>query len=283
MNPVLLNGDVVVYRGVDPTNIPNGTIIAYMAPATGIPALDYLVRPIVIHRVVGEVVQSDGTVYYRTKGDNNKFDDPALVPSNQVLGTPVTDVPLVGLFVEFLTSPQGLVFVIGASVFFYLAKYDRERGKEKNKKDLLAILARMSLNGEITLKQFEEFKLAIEYGEELPTQFLKNPVYASLADWMKSGGLSSGWREEPAKCPHCLQSATMIRGAKDYFLLCPRCSDPDTGVVSAPTSLKTDDSPEPFVKHTWNDGTTKGAMALVMALGRLIKRKSRPPSDDVGS
>lgn len=280
MNPVLLNGDVLVYHGVNPTNIANGTVIAYMSSATGVPALDYLIKPIVVHRVIGKLVQPDGTVYYRTKGDNNKFDDPALVASNQVLGTPVTDVPLVGLLVEFLTSPQGLVFVIGASVFFYLAKYDRERSKEKNKKNLLAILARMSLNGEITLKQFDEFKLAIEFGEELPTQFLKNPVYASLADWMKSGGLSSEWKEEPAKCPRCLQAATLIRGTHDYFLLCPRCSDEDLAQPNLLPAFQNDESPDPFVKHKLDAGTTRGAMALVLALGRLIRRRSRGSPDE---
>jgi signal peptidase I len=280
MNPVLLNGDVILYKGVNPTKIANGTIIAYMPSATGVPALDYLVMPIVVHRVIGEVVQSDGTIYYRTKGDNNKFDDPGLVNSNQILGTPVTDVPFAGLFVEFLKSPQGLVFLIGAAVFLYMARFDVERNKEKNKKDLLAILARMSLNGEISLKQFEEFKIAIEYGEQLPVQFLKNPVYASLAEWMKSGGLSSEWKEEPAKCPNCLQTATMIRGTRDYFLLCPRCSDVDTSAVSANSTLRIDRMPEPFVKHTWNDGATRGAMALVVALGRLIRRRSRENSSE---
>lgn len=281
MNPSLLSGDVLVYHGVSSTEIANGTIIAYMPGQTGVPALDYLVMPIVTHRVIGEVVQPDGVTYYRTKGDNNKFNDPVLVRSDQVLGTPVADVPLVGLFVLFLKSPQGLIFIIGAAVFFYMAKYDRERGKEKNKKELLAILARMSLNGEMSLKQFEEFKLAIEFGEELSPQWLKNPVHASLADWMKSGGLTSEWKEERAKCPQCLQAATMIRGSKDFFLLCPRCSEKEYP-SSSTTPLLTDGVSEPFVRHTWNDGNTKGVMALVLALGRLVRRKTRP-SQDVGS
>lgn len=280
MNPTFLNGDVLVYRGVAPTTITNGTVIAFMPSQTGLPALDYLVMPIVVHRVIGEVVQPDGTVYYRTKGDNNKFDDAALVRSDQVLGTPVTDVPLVGLFVLFLKSPQGLIFIIGAAVFFYMAKNDFERRRERNKKELLAIMARMSLNGEMSLKQFEELKLAIEFGEQLPAQWLKNPVHASLAEWMKSGGLTDDWKEEPAKCPQCLQAATMIRGNRDYFLICPRCSEKESSTIASlpagPTSVGGQD---PFVKHTWNDGETRGAMALVLALGRLVRRKTRPRQD----
>lgn len=279
MNPTFLNGDVLVYRGVAPATITNGTIIAFMPSQTGVPALDYLVMPIVVHRVIGEVVQPDGIVYYRTKGDNNQFDDPALVRSDQVLGTPVTDVPLIGLFVLFLKSPQGLIFIIGAAVFFYMAKNDFERRREKNKKELLAIMARMSLNGEMSLKQFEELKLAIEFGEQLPAQWLKNPVHASLAEWMKSGGLTDNWKEEPAKCPQCLQAATMIRGTKDYFLLCPRCSEKEDSTMASLPGPAGGDGPDPFVKHTWNDGATRGAMALVVALGRLVRRKTRPGQD----
>jgi signal peptidase I len=282
MNPTYLNGDILAYRGVS-GNLPNGTVIAYMPGQTGLVALDYLVRPIVVHRIVGVVVQSDGTVYYRTKGDNNQYDDPALVRADQVLGTPVTDVPIAGLFVLFLKSPQGLIFIIGAAVFFYMAKNDRERKRDKNKKDLLAIMARMSLNGEMSQKQFEEFKLAVEYGEELSPAWLKNPVHASLAEWMKSGGLTEDWKEEPAKCPQCLRAATMIRGTKDYFLICPRCVErDDTSTFPLATIHQGLDEPDPFVKHTVNDGEARGAMALTLALGRLVRRKSRP-SQDPGS
>jgi signal peptidase I len=283
MNPTFLNGDILLYRGVNPSQVQNGTIIAYMPTDTGVPALDSLVMPIVVHRVVGIIVQSDGTVYYRTKGDNNQFDDPALVRSDQVLGTPVTVIPLVGLFVLFLKSPQGLIFIIAAAVFLYMAKVDREKGKEKNKKELLAILARMSLNGEMSLKQFEEFKLAIEFGEELPPEWLKNPVHASLAEWMKSGGLTDDWKEEPGKCPNCLQAATILRGSRDYFILCPRCSETKDLPSSTPALLGSVEDPEPFVKHNWDEGTTRGAMALVLALGRLIRRKSRTEDVTTGS
>ncbi len=275
MSPTLINGDVVVYRSISPAQITNGTVIVYMPSTTGLPALDYLVRPIIVHRVVGEIVRPDGVAYFRTQGDNNKFNDPVLVRSDQVLGTPVTDVPVLGLFIQFIKSSQGLVFIIGAAVFLYMSRLDVERGREKNKKDLLAILARMSLNGEISLKQFEEFKLAIDYGEQLPTQFLKNPVYASLSEWMKSGGFSSGWKEETAKCPNCLQAATMIRGTKDYLILCPRCVDQDSVQPPLNPSFRNDEMPEPFVKHKLNEGESRGAMALVLELGRLLRRRSR--------
>ena len=272
MTPVLRSGDLLLYRGVDQKTVSNGTLIIYFSGQTGIATLDYMVRPIVVHRIVAIVTQSDGTVYYRTKGDNNQDNDPALVRYDQVLGTPVDDVPVVGTLVLFVKSPQGLIFLIAAATFLYLNRYERFRVIDRRKKELLAITARMALNGEMGMQQFEEFKLAVDFGEELPTRFLRNPVHASLADWIKSGGLSDDWREQPAKCPQCLQEATMIRGKKDYLLICPRCiarSDLTTGL---PDSIE---PVEPLVKRSWSTGTTRGVMALVLALGRLVRKKTR--------
>jgi signal peptidase I len=272
MLPVLRSGDLLLYRGVDQKTVSNGTLIIYFSGQTGIATLDYMVRPIVVHRIVAIVTQSDGTVYYRTKGDNNQDNDPALVRYDQVLGTPVDDVPVVGTLVLFVKSPQGLIFLIAAATFLYLNRYERFRVIDRRKKELLAITARMALNGEMGMQQFEEFKLAVDFGEELPTRFLRNPVHASLADWIKSGGLSDEWQEQPAKCPQCLQEATMIRGKKDYLLICPRCiarSDLTTGVPD------TIEPTEPLVKRSWSTGTTRGVMALVLALGRLVRKKTR--------
>jgi signal peptidase I len=278
MTPVLTNGDMLLYHGINQRNVSNGTLIIYFSGQTGVATLDYMVRPIVVHRVVGVVTQSDGTVYYRTKGDNNQFDDPALVRYDQVLGAPVDDVPVVGTLILFVKSPQGLIFLIAAATFLYLNRYERFRVIDKRKKELLAIIARMALNGEMGMQQFDEFKLAVDFGEELPTRFLKNPVHASLADWIKNGGLSDDWKEQPAKCPQCLQEATMIRGKKDYLLICPRC----LGQVDPSRVLPSVDEPlEPFVKQSWSTGATRGVMALVLALGRLVRKKTRP-REEVG-
>jgi signal peptidase I len=272
MLPALRSGDLLLYRGVDQKTVSNGTLIIYFSGQTGIATLDYMVRPIVVHRIVAIVTQSDGVVYYRTKGDNNQDNDPALVRYDQVLGTPVDDVPIVGTLVLFVKSPQGLIFLIAAATFLYLNRYERFRVIDRRKKELLAITARIALNGEMGMQQFEEFKLAVDFGEELPTRFLRNPVHASLADWIKNGGLSDEWQEQPAKCPQCLQEATMIRGKKDYLLICPRCiarSDLTTGVPDSIEPI------EPLVKRSWTAGTTRGVMALVLALGRLVRKKTR--------
>ena len=100
--------------------------------------LDGLIRPVVIHRVIGEVIQNDGTVCYETKGDNNEVKDPFLTKSDQVLGVATLTVPKVGLLVLFLQSPQGLIATVGIISLGYLSMYDMKRKEEKKKEKLLS-------------------------------------------------------------------------------------------------------------------------------------------------
>ena len=224
MDPVLSHGDLVIYHGVSQDEeIKNGTIISYLSSKTGILALDYMIKPVIIHRVVGQVVQAEGVVYYRTKGDNNQFNDSALVRYDQILGSPIANVPRVGAIVLFMKSPQGLIFAVAALTFTYLNKYDRTLAEAKKKKEILALFARMTLNGELTQDSFEKFKLTLEFADDLPPDSLKNPSAIAFSDWLRSGGLSGSWKEELTNCPKCSKAATVIRGGKGtYFLLCPR-------------------------------------------------------------
>ena len=76
MYPTLQNGDIVYYHSAtDAANIPNGTIIVFVQDNAGNSFLDGLVRPVVIHRIVGEITQGDGQKCYETKGDNNDVKD----------------------------------------------------------------------------------------------------------------------------------------------------------------------------------------------------------------
>src|SRR5712692_6480311 len=52
MNPALHSGDLVIYAGTS-APIANGSIIIFVQSATGISALDALLKPTIIHRVIG--------------------------------------------------------------------------------------------------------------------------------------------------------------------------------------------------------------------------------------
>jgi signal peptidase I len=76
MEPVLYRGDII-FVDSNTDNIQVGNIIVYHATWTPEPKN-------VVHRVInkGEI---NGTMTYRTKGDNNSVPDPVIVYPNQIL------------------------------------------------------------------------------------------------------------------------------------------------------------------------------------------------------
>jgi signal peptidase I len=230
MYPTLQNGDMVYYHSVANKNtIPNGTVIVFVQGNSGFSMFDGLVRPVVIHRVVGQVVADDGTVNYVTKGDNNDVNDPFLTRADHVLGVQGQQIPMVGLFILFLKSPQGLIATVGIITLTYLSMYDIRRRREKSKEKLLGSLAKKVLNGYMSEKQFKKLELAVKYSEEVEGGGLKDRSILALADWMRNGGLDENWKMRVVTCPACFHIAVGIQGSKDNSVrICSYCNDVKT-------------------------------------------------------
>jgi len=194
MFPVLQNGELVIFRGINTENIPNGTII--VAVEGGAPAnfLNYLVRPVIIHEVFSRIVNQYGRVYYQTKGVNNPYPDPFLIPASNVLGTPVFAVPYLGFLFLFVSSSEGLVFLIGVLTVYYIESYERAKNKEKAAR-LRFLIPFVFLNFEKKLSNDALLRITqlAEHYEEL----------ASFGDptalWLCSN-LSKKWEYRIVKC-----------------------------------------------------------------------------------
>ncbi len=122
MVPTLNPGDVVIIRKVSPSKIRVGDIIAYDAitynPGTG----PNIRTPIIIvHRVI-RIINVDGMLYFKTKGDNNPEPDPWYVPAGAVLGIAEKVISL-GKFGLLLISPIGKIIVMLLITFIILAIY----------------------------------------------------------------------------------------------------------------------------------------------------------------
>lgn len=95
MVPTLNIGDIVVISGVNPKELKPGDVIIYdkrinvrdlsKAPYHKVESIGY----IIIHRVE-RVYSINGEVYLVTKGDNNLYSDPWIVPGEGVLGRVLT-------------------------------------------------------------------------------------------------------------------------------------------------------------------------------------------------
>jgi signal peptidase I len=224
MYPALQNGDLVVFKSPPQGIIANKTIIVFAEGDTGVPGLDSFLRPVVIHRIVGVVVQADGVANYRTKGDNNQFSDPALVPADHVLGVAMQQIPKAGLLLLFVQSPQGMVAVIGMISLFYLGSNESKTRETKNKEALFGRLAQMALNGDIPYDIFKRFELA-KYADAVESDGLGDDQLLGLVDWMRKGELDNGWKVNKTKCPECASDASsFVSSSNQMFWVCPRCA-----------------------------------------------------------
>ncbi len=224
MYPKLQNGELVFFEAQHGP-IQNGTIIVFVQSGTGVPGLDAFLKPIVIHRVVSVGQEPNGMADYQTKGDNNLANDPFVTDANQVLGVPAIEIPYLGLPILFLQTPYGLVAATALLCLFFLSGVDTRLDKEEERKRLVAVFARYSLNGRISPSQFERLKLAVEYYEDIPVDLLSDPTMLSVVDWLKERGLETGWKEEQVPCPTCGASAFRIVSGSKFFLICPSCSE----------------------------------------------------------
>lgn len=119
MRPAIPAGSMVVVRDVPPRSIHEGDVITFErdgpAASTGTPRR-------VSHRVV-EVVESDGRLHFRTKGDANDEPDPTLVPAQNVVGRVEFDIPYLGYIVSYLDSDTGvLAFVVVPAVLLVVTE-----------------------------------------------------------------------------------------------------------------------------------------------------------------
>jgi len=224
MFPNLHNGDLVFF--VAPSGlIRNGSIIVFVQQRSGVPAFDSILQQVVIHRVVGAGTEPNGVTYYQTKGDNNQAPDPFVTDAPNVLGVPAVVVPYGGIPLIFAKSSYGMVTITAIVSLWFFTGIDSKLEEEEERKKLLAVFARLSLNREISIAQFERMKIAVEYFHDMPIDLLTDPMVLSAVDWLKGGGLDKRWREESQACPACGAQAICITAGNKTLLVCPVCSD----------------------------------------------------------
>ncbi|MBO0887825.1 signal peptidase I [Candidatus Bathyarchaeota archaeon] len=221
MYPALHNGDLVYYaapRGI----VQNGTVIVFIQGDTGVNSLDTLLKPIVIHRVVGFGYQSDGSLFYETKGDNNAQADPFVTPASSILGVETSDIPYVGLPLQFLKTAYGMLTVVSVMSLYFFSGVDTRTWIEEQRRRLLSVFARHSFDGGIGSEQFEKLKTVVEFSD-IPEESLKDTSLASMAEWLRKGGLEDEWEEESSSCPKCGAPSYNIVGENESFVVCPNC------------------------------------------------------------
>lgn len=126
MYPEIAAGDLIICNTLEPEEVRVEDVISFFDPmGSG--------TSIVTHRVL-EVVEEDGQLSYRTKGDNNNAEDQVLVPQKNLVGIYRSRIPGLGHVAMFMQTTPGLILCIVCPVLL-LVGFDmiRRRKYEKAK------------------------------------------------------------------------------------------------------------------------------------------------------
>ncbi|MEM3005054.1 MAG: signal peptidase I [Candidatus Bathyarchaeia archaeon] len=122
MVPTLNVGDIILIRGAPVENINVGAIVVFHSPR------EY--DTLVVHRVV-QKIESGGAVYFKTKGDFNRYPDDWTVSEDHVVGTYAARIPYLGIVVMRLREPAGTALIILLIVLLVSHEIHGARSKRK--------------------------------------------------------------------------------------------------------------------------------------------------------
>ena len=137
MYQVIQSGDLIICHTAEPEEISQGDVIVFYDPmGNG--------TTVVTHRGL-EVVNENGELSFRTKGDNNNAEDQVAVPEKSLLGTYEKRIPGAGNIAMFMQTTPGLILCCVCPVLL-LVGYDMLRRRQydkKKQKDTDALLAEL--------------------------------------------------------------------------------------------------------------------------------------------
>lgn len=125
-------GDLIFIKTVQAEDVKEGDVISFFDPqGNG--------SSVTSHRVV-EVVNEDGEISFRTKGDANNTEDNALVPAEKLVGTYTGfRISGAGNVAMFMQTPWGLIICVVVPIVLLIgwdairrAKYSKKHEEDKD-------------------------------------------------------------------------------------------------------------------------------------------------------
>ena len=110
MLPTLRSGELAVLRGVAPSALRVGAVVAVRVPPADQARYHY--APVIVHRVSDLILQGT-TLMVQTQGDNHQAPEPFLVPATAVGGQLLVAIPYLGYPLLFAHSRPGEIAIGG--------------------------------------------------------------------------------------------------------------------------------------------------------------------------
>ena len=138
MEPEISSGDLIIVNQADPKDIKEGDIIAFFDP-------DGNGSSVLTHRVT-EIINDNGKLSFKTKGDANNAEDRLAVTEDKLVGIYRSRIPGAGNVAMFMQTTLGLIICVVIPLILLIG-YDilrRRRYERLNKQDTDALLAELN-------------------------------------------------------------------------------------------------------------------------------------------
>ena len=137
MDPEIKEGDLIIVKQIEAAQVKEKDIIAFFDP-------DGNGTSILTHRVQ-EVINDNGTLSFRTKGDANNTEDRLAVAADKVVGIYKFRIAGAGNVAMFMQTTAGLVVCVVIPLILLIAwdVFRRRRYEKANKQDTDALLAEL--------------------------------------------------------------------------------------------------------------------------------------------
>lgn len=145
-------GDLIFIKTVKAEDVKTGDVISFFDPAGN-------GSTITSHRVI-EIINEDGKISFKTKGDNNNSEDKVPVPAENLVGT-YTGVRIAGAgrIAMFMQTTWGLIICVVLPIVLLIGwdAVRRARYSKKHEEDKDALLAELEeLRAEKAMKEKAE-------------------------------------------------------------------------------------------------------------------------------
>jgi len=124
MYPEIASGDLILCTTVEAEDVQVEDVISFFDPMGSGTA-------VVTHRVI-EILEEDGQLSFRTKGDNNNAEDQVAVPAKNLVGLYQSRIPGAGNVAMFMQTTPGLIVCVVLPIVL-LVGYDLLRRRKYDK------------------------------------------------------------------------------------------------------------------------------------------------------